>query len=1642
MPQKKQPQLSNFDRSKQYIESNNYGEFKKFIAAHPEVLSERNTKGKGSPLLHFAIENNNLNAVRTILEQAKLKNISLATTDKSGKQALDLAKEKSVSTKKASPIHDIYKLLQTQNNEASKDSTVINYNEKHTLTEIIVDKINDGFKVADKLFNAADAYVGRALNKVLSHENFAEAFKEQSSLTLPSLEESTYQAPESLTQTLYYDIEESQVNTPASWEELAEEGRLEQNLRDNSVKASKGLLSGIKKDENGNLVINLSDGSTKTFKIPNVQFSDSSENLLAQHTLENAKSISRTSVATTKVKLGINLSAEAQFLKGSGEVLSLPRGSASNNDGVTGDDLIVPSDATGAGRIQIGDILAVRVTPPGKEVHFKYGGIATSNKIIAGRGILGATISTMKFSSAGSGDSFRIKFGNDYATFKYKDIGAPNAARGEFNTLETLAKAINAKPGLKAKISDSKLYIGTVGGIDAISFKDLKGSFVKDLGLTDIDAEDNRFSTMNGLKDIMNKTEGLVATLSPEGGIDFHTELPTGLMKVHGIPVQNTVPAANTMISNATSQNERVVTITSKAHGLTSGDFVRIEGFTSANGATVPNGVYMVTSTPSGNSFTICSTTSATGLGAASSTDFTWTKALGVSYAAKDLANPNVTGTTGFNTITIADATHKLFAGDVIYVSGYNNGAPGVNAKVPDGYYQVNSVVPGASFTFTPAAVNGAGGPVALGHALTYQKIGVGTPDALDTTPIYTTCGSNIVRVYMPNHGKDVNEVFTFKGILSTAPIVANNIAFDNETSYIIKSVGRDTTYGDYFEYCTDTNANYTGFVHSIEQQGITVNEYSRLFKELNLSELDFDFGPSYNSDGGTVGQNLAEGTLNSNSVYTRPLTIYDSLGEQHDFRVAFAKLDYNIWAAEIYAAKNEDGAFDIVTPRLDGQIAAGTICFNGDGSLASVSKSLTDPIKVAWNNGAPESNVTFNWGTAGVPRGTEGATVFGDSDGMRQFATPFKQHLLDQDGGLATTNINAEGKGSKDVEYTSSGKFRLDEDGNLLDSKGKPLMAWKLDNEGRLPEQVSIDNLKPINFKSITGNPIATSKVKLGITLNAEEKSIPEKVYNKNLAEETIIHDSIYICPLTVYDSLGVQHNLRVAFAKLDTNRWAAEIYSAKNEDGTFDIETKRSDGQIVAGILKFNYDGSLAEVSESLSKPFEIIWKNYAFNSYIEFDWGTGQDGMRQVAAPFDQRFLDQDGVQPGVLRDISCDEEGYIIASFSNGGIKKLFKLPISEFADYNGLTYTTDNHAADIPNSLETDRVSAIKQDSNGNIVATYNDGSTKVIYSTPVTNASNLTQAIPSETPLNNGTSETQATNPLTLTTLLNGFIDTREQKTTIEAPQVVGEDKVVVINDLLRKSELREEIASADEVINEQALTTNNNSAIDYEIIKFEQEMNNIIDIQSNAYAIAVRDKLFNDYGKQSVGSREKYKNKLATIFKTSFETMLKEHRAYPEKDCFKAFIEQTITWDKDKLVGNIQANTFSYSDGSGLTDIIYSCTKFSSVFTYLFGRVSLPDQNIQIAIEKTIKHLEDKYASFKGEYMLKDLNQEELFEPTLSKSQELKLEQEKEAKLKELASNDDTQVEVINAEAIAVPNDPLNNVFPVGDIYVRSDEV
>lgn len=176
------------------------------------------------------------------------------------------------------------------------------------------------------------------------------------------------------------------------------------------------------------------------------------------------------------------------------------------------------------------------------------------------------------------------------------------------------------------------------------------------------------------------------------------------------------------------------------------------------------------------------------------------------------------------------------------------------------------------------------------------------------------------------------------------------------------------------------------------------------------------------------------------------------------------------------------------------------------------------------------------------------------------------------------------------------------------------------------------------------------------------------------------------------IYDSLGAARDMVINFKKQAVNQWLVEVRSADNtlvqpvDRATGLVDPLGDDGYITSGLVTFNSDGSINSIMGQLATPVTIPWDpayTGAGNQSISFDLGIDPAGnstkgaVTQFAAGYNVGFVNQNGAELGQRTGITIDEEGYLIASFSNGEFRKLYKLPIATFANPNGLQARTGN-----------------------------------------------------------------------------------------------------------------------------------------------------------------------------------------------------------------------------------------------------------------------------------------------------------------------------------------------------------------------------
>ena len=276
---------------------------------------------------------------------------------------------------------------------------------------------------------------------------------------------------------------------------------------------------------------------------------------------------------------------------------------------------------------------------------------------------------------------------------------------------------------------------------------------------------------------------------------------------------------------------------------------------------------------------------------------------------------------------------------------------------------------------------------------------------------------------------------------------------------------------------------------------------------------------------------------------------------------------------------------------------------------------------------------------------------------------------------------------GTGDQLYTRAGSFKTDFLGNLRNTAGYYLQGWALDANGEI---IDVNQLETTNIRLVNGLATSTTRVEMGANLDAAQAPYTAAYTGGNMAEHHQTGGASGVKPhfsrsIQVFDSIGNAHNVTTAYLKDPaTATWNVEIYAelSEVEAGT------HPNGLLASGQFTFNGDGSLASNTltpltpvATAGQPVGMDWLDTdgAIDSLIEFDFGTiGEtDGLSQFAANYNVVFVTQNGAEVGLLNGVSIDEDGFVIASFSNGEQQKLYKLPVATFFNPLALDPRTGN-----------------------------------------------------------------------------------------------------------------------------------------------------------------------------------------------------------------------------------------------------------------------------------------------------------------------------------------------------------------------------
>ena len=241
----------------------------------------------------------------------------------------------------------------------------------------------------------------------------------------------------------------------------------------------------------------------------------------------------------------------------------------------------------------------------------------------------------------------------------------------------------------------------------------------------------------------------------------------------------------------------------------------------------------------------------------------------------------------------------------------------------------------------------------------------------------------------------------------------------------------------------------------------------------------------------------------------------------------------------------------------------------------------------------------------------------------------------LNTDLAIQNDGFFAVGDGQK-MYYTRAGNFDFDGQGNLISrSNGMKVYGWMANSSGEIDNRRTVETI--VVPKGQVINAVATGQVQAG----------------KNLDAALLVGESI-TSSIEIFDSLGINHTLKVTFTKDAENQWS----------WLADGDTLTGTG---SGSLEFNSDGSL-NLGSAGNASFTLATGANPLS--INLDFGS----LTQLAeADSSAELINQNGFPMGSLESgrVSFDTNGVITGYYSNGLRKTLGQVALAIFNNPGGL-----------------------------------------------------------------------------------------------------------------------------------------------------------------------------------------------------------------------------------------------------------------------------------------------------------------------------------------------------------------------------------
>jgi flagellar hook protein FlgE len=527
--------------------------------------------------------------------------------------------------------------------------------------------------------------------------------------------------------------------------------------------------------------------------------------------------------------------------------------------------------------------------------------------------------------------------------------------------------------------------------------------------------------------------------------------------------------------------------------------------------------------------------------------------------------------------------------------------------------------------------------------------------------PTSTTGGTNPIQIGQGTNVASVDTNFTGGSLQQTG----NNtdLGINGDGLFILGS-GSNQYYTRDGDFSFDSSGNLVSNANGMNVNGWMANSSGTISTSAAPTNIGIDLNATAPAKvtsnmvmSGNLNSQLNNGTLAFNESETVPFTVKDTANPANSYSCQLN-----------FSQSSTPGVWNWTTTNAStgASYSSGTVTLDSNGNVTGSTVA-----------GSAASPPTFSIGAVTIAPPASGSTnsnAFTVTGATGSFTTdPASQSFAPTSSAASTSFTAYDGSGNQTnckLAFTQGSAFNT-WDWTVTDaSTGASYGSGTVTMDSATGDVSSSSGTAtiPISGTDYTIAPPTSGNanaftIALSSTGHAAGALVGIGTQSANAATFTLPADGVI---QTVYDALGDQYSVDLAFTKNSIGSWGWNVKSITDSQGT--TYTPTSGG---TGNLQFGDTGALPPGTNG-TFSFKPTTGNIAPVSISLNFSGLTQDDADNSAA-----MKSQDGYTSGTLQNYTIDQTGTITGSFSNGATHALGQIALADFPNPSGLSSAGSN-----------------------------------------------------------------------------------------------------------------------------------------------------------------------------------------------------------------------------------------------------------------------------------------------------------------------------------------------------------------------------